>query len=1421
MKKIKEKAKKILCGILVLALTLTGFHGISLVPEAEAASSGGYTELTFSDWGIVNGAYGNGVGYSLKDTSITTLDKTAFTGKFTYNGASDFRIGGNSNAWAGLTFMVSNGHLYVSDETDSATGDDITLDNTTVSKTEAFELRLTFDKGAEENKWTVGIYVNGEHKHDFTDTMNLGTAFLVNGADMTLEDVKTGEEPVELTNLTWADFDVDYEAYTESAFRASTTTTSLVNTSFRGKVKFLKKNTASGSYYICYAANGNAWDGMRIIPNSDGTLKFTALTENGYDIAFSQTLDPNNVEDLDSFLDTQFELGIDMTASGDDLEVSIYINGALYNADPYIWTGAVTSGWAGNNANFIISQSGDSIIAGEKPVLKDITTADFGITYDTFKKGETFKSSTATAENLLNTSFRGQVLFNKTNEDSSGYYYRICYAAQGYGWDGMNIIPKSDGSLRLLDPWNSSRLDVTLPAPEEIGSFVGTEYELGVDLWAFRDDAKVNIYINGKKLNDTPIVWTDAVKENLVGNNMNFILNADGDSIVMGVEPPLEQLPSDFMTITANDFGIVDGNDYWGISTKNLAINGDASLDRKILNMNVAVSGVDMQLFYGRKGSSGDDAKTGLLFRFTTESNQILLVKDGGWGAVLATLKGSTGGFDLSDNNSINLKITTEFVGNDVKVGVFINEVLYNNQYITLTDYKSSMNATLGLSQNSDSGARMIISTPKQYMPNTFRHLTFNEVDLGAEDYNGAGTSSVAIDWDMLLFSGKVQLKNVGSEIRFGAQGGWVGYRLEMTSSGLALIWDAGSGGNTIFTCPEITADTTFTLTLATEYVDVDSDGLLDDLKFGFWINGNMYGNRWFYHVDYQLNESAGTALSFCMEGESCRLLSWKPNTGTEPSDSGKRIHSLTEGGYLLSGEGTITVNGEVKTSGTVLNTAGDYTIVVTDGSSEYTSTVILWERGDAHPDGKQTAQDLVAIKKVAEGMALSTESGQKGADITKDGNVNVTDVEWMREVLIGTKTLDGAEIPAVSFVAGDTKVMPIAGFWGPTTGTLTDEVYQKIKESGINLVTWSIDTYGVEGETANVMKQLELAEKNDISLFVRDSRLNNASTTADIAAKIADYSQYASFRGLTIVDEPGSSDGTYGSTERALNNYATLSKNIDSFANLNAYTNLLPLDTSVGTEANYKAYLNEYCSTYNPKVLSYDNYPFNNYTVKNCSNYFKNLSIIRDKAAEYKIPFWTFVQAGAWGSKTTITEAQMKWNLNMNLAFGAKGIQYFPMVEPTGYSTYDGKGMITESGETTEYYTYIKNLNQWIATVDDVLMNSESKGIMTTGYYANKNIKENGITTVDTYGKVSSIATNETAVFSLTNGAVAGCFDYNGKTAVYVVNYDVSKAHTITLGLTEATNYRVLKNDGETDASGTSCAISLGAGEAALVVLD
>ena len=119
MKKIKEKAKKILCGILVLALTLTGFHGINLVPEAEAAFSSGYTELTFSDWGIVNGKYDAAWGYSAKvgQTALTSLDKVAFTGKIQNGSKSYIRLGSKTDGWEGMEFVLV---IFVVAEADEA-----------------------------------------------------------------------------------------------------------------------------------------------------------------------------------------------------------------------------------------------------------------------------------------------------------------------------------------------------------------------------------------------------------------------------------------------------------------------------------------------------------------------------------------------------------------------------------------------------------------------------------------------------------------------------------------------------------------------------------------------------------------------------------------------------------------------------------------------------------------------------------------------------------------------------------------------------------------------------------------------------------------------------------------------------------------------------------------------------------------------------------------------------------------------------------------------------------------------------------------------------------------------------------------------------------------------------------------------------
>lgn len=414
--------------------------------------------------------------------------------------------------------------------------------------------------------------------------------------------------------------------------------------------------------------------------------------------------------------------------------------------------------------------------------------------------------------------------------------------------------------------------------------------------------------------------------------------------------------------------------------------------------------------------------------------------------------------------------------------------------------------------------------------------------------------------------------------------------------------------------------------------------------------------------------------------------------------------------------------------------------------------------------------------------------------------------------------------------------------------GSLANEyVFDLIYKSGVNLITYSDYTYGVSGQTENVIKQLQLAEKYGISMFIRDGRLSNQDYTAEeLAQKLASYSMYRSFKGLTIYDEPSATDGTYGrygEKYKTLDAYATLSSSIQTYGNLTAYTNLYPLDSSLGTEEAYEAYLEEYCKNYNPKILSFDDYPFDDVglipaDVSSMSTYFRNLAIVRAKAMEHQIPFWAFVQAGSnWETqeKATTNDSptaeEFRWNVNMNLAFGAKGIQYFPLVQPDDFAkTTDGSGddykrngLIGADGVTiNDWYNYAVEANNQIKAVDAVLMKSESKGIMTVGTYATRNTTSSGMPVFEQFREITGISTNETpGLLNTTYGAVAGCFDYRGKTAVYVVNYDVNKANTITLSFDGTYTAQIINYEGTTTTSGQSCSVFLPAGGAALVIVE
>ena len=130
--------------------------------------------------------------------------------------------------------------------------------------------------------------------------------------------------------------------------------------------------------------------------------------------------------------------------------------------------------------------------------------------------------------------------------------------------------------------------------------------------------------------------------------------------------------------------------------------------------------------------------------------------------------------------------------------------------------------------------------------------------------------------------------------------------------------------------------------------------------------------------------------------------------------------------------------------------------------------------------------------------------------------------------------------------------------------------------------------------------------------------------------------------------------------------------------------------------------------------------------------------------------------------------------------------------------------------GNKTKWFYYTKELNEQIRAIDEVLMNSVSKGIIASGKDATKDMSNNRYLIKS--GKFRELE-------SVDGDSIIGCFNYNGKTAFYVVNYDIKNAQKITLNLNGKFNYEVTKEAKTGKYNSNKIVLELGAGDGALVV--
>ena len=200
-------------------------------------------------------------------------------------------------------------------------------------------------------------------------------------------------------------------------------------------------------------------------------------------------------------------------------------------------------------------------------------------------------------------------------------------------------------------------------------------------------------------------------------------------------------------------------------------------------------------------------------------------------------------------------------------------------------------------------------------------------------------------------------------------------------------------------------------------------------------------------------------------------------------------------------------------------------------------------------------------------------------------------------------------------------------------------------------------------------------------------SSISTADATSWVQGSVGTYSAHPSFAGFDIFDEPAQSRfPTVGALTDIVRRVAP---------GLLPYSNLWP-----GNGPDYAGFLQSYIDTVRPPLISFDRYPILTDGID--LNYFDNWVIYRDASLTSGLPSWTYVQSVGFNGHRVPTASQLAWQVNVSLAYGCKGVQYFTYWTPDpargeGFT----QALMTVDGQRTPLYGAAKALNRsWLQPV-------------------------------------------------------------------------------------------------------------------------
>jgi len=187
------------------------------------------------------------------------------------------------------------------------------------------------------------------------------------------------------------------------------------------------------------------------------------------------------------------------------------------------------------------------------------------------------------------------------------------------------------------------------------------------------------------------------------------------------------------------------------------------------------------------------------------------------------------------------------------------------------------------------------------------------------------------------------------------------------------------------------------------------------------------------------------------------------------------------------------------------------------------------------------------------------------------------------------------------------------------------------------------------------------------------------------------------------LCDEPNAADFEY--LDKVMKKYSKLYPEKLCFANLYpSYANTAQL----GNE-NYEEHIEKFIETVESDYICFDTYPFTG----PFENYLTNMDIVADACRRDFRDMWVIIQSGAWSEDKILTEAQIRLQCNIALAYGANTIIH-AAYSPAWWN--EKTSMVDKEGNLNPTYEYVRKINGEIKEFSDTLKNFSAVCVVPAG---------------------------------------------------------------------------------------------------------